>query len=342
MLAAVPVLVAAAAAVLAVTGAGAHDGGRPGAAGEHREGRAGRSGGDGLPGRDPDLSPRSPYAAVNQADGVYTELPASGDKIGCGDVLYRVDDAPGAAAVRHGPGLPRPARGHDGPGRPAAQPNLHLAPAAASPRARRRHSRGSSTPGACTRPERSRSAPRSSCPKPVRIAKVSGQLGGAARPGAPVLSATSDQLLVQVALDPSEQGAVKKGDRAQITLPGNTPVSGRVEGFGRVAQTRGRTASPPTRPSRPTSASTTRRRRAGSTRLRSRSTSRPRASRTSSASRSPRSSARSGGGFAVEVVRAGGRRDLVAVQLGLFDTGGGRVQVDGALRAGDSVVVPSL
>ena len=50
---------------------------------------------------------------------------------------------------------------------------------------------------------------------------------------------------------------------------------------------------------------------------------------------------RSGGGFAVEVVRDGGRRELVAVQLGLFDTGGGRVQVEGDLRAGDRVVVPS-
>jgi multidrug efflux pump subunit AcrA (membrane-fusion protein) len=51
---------------------------------------------------------------------------------------------------------------------------------------------------------------------------------------------------------------------------------------------------------------------------------------------------RSGGGYAVEVVHAGARRALVAVRLGLFDTGGGRVQVDGDLHAGDAVVVPSL
>jgi hypothetical protein len=50
---------------------------------------------------------------------------------------------------------------------------------------------------------------------------------------------------------------------------------------------------------------------------------------------------KSGRGFAVEVVRAGGRRELVAVQLGLFDTAGGRVQVEGDLREGDRVVVPS-
>ncbi len=50
---------------------------------------------------------------------------------------------------------------------------------------------------------------------------------------------------------------------------------------------------------------------------------------------------RSGGGFAVEVVRADGRRELVAVPLGLFDTAAGRVQVEGELAAGERVVVPS-
>ena len=49
---------------------------------------------------------------------------------------------------------------------------------------------------------------------------------------------------------------------------------------------------------------------------------------------------KSGGGFAVEVVRAGGPRELVAVKLGLFDTAGGRVEVD--LGEGNYVVVPSV
>ena len=31
---------------------------------------------------------------INQARGVYTSLPDSGDKVGCGGVLYRVDDKP--------------------------------------------------------------------------------------------------------------------------------------------------------------------------------------------------------------------------------------------------------
>jgi hypothetical protein len=73
-------------------------------------------------------------------------------------------------------------------------------------------------------------------PESVRIATVSGELGALAQPGTQVLSATSDTLEVELALDPSQQGEVKKGDRAQITLPSNKSVTGRVDRLGRVAQ----------------------------------------------------------------------------------------------------------
>ncbi len=36
----------------------------------------------------------SPYSVINQARGIYTELPEVGDKVDCGGVLYRVDDKP--------------------------------------------------------------------------------------------------------------------------------------------------------------------------------------------------------------------------------------------------------
>src|SRR5436190_23940615 len=36
----------------------------------------------------------SPFAVVNQAGGVYTQLPEAGHKVGCGGVLYRVDNRP--------------------------------------------------------------------------------------------------------------------------------------------------------------------------------------------------------------------------------------------------------
>ena len=34
------------------------------------------------------------YPVINHARGVYTQLPENGDKVGCGGVLYRVDDKP--------------------------------------------------------------------------------------------------------------------------------------------------------------------------------------------------------------------------------------------------------
>jgi hypothetical protein len=36
----------------------------------------------------------SPYAVINRARGTYTKLADAGDKIDCGDVLYRVNDNP--------------------------------------------------------------------------------------------------------------------------------------------------------------------------------------------------------------------------------------------------------
>jgi hypothetical protein len=51
--------------------------------------------------------------------------------------------------------------------------------------------------------------------------------------------------------------------------------------------------------------------------------------------------ARSGGGYAVEVVGTPGRNHLVPVSLGLFDDADGLVQVTASgLAAGQSVVVP--
>jgi multidrug efflux pump subunit AcrA (membrane-fusion protein) len=52
--------------------------------------------------------------------------------------------------------------------------------------------------------------------------------------------------------------------------------------------------------------------------------------------------ARSGGGYAVEVVDPGGTHHLVSVSLGLFDDADGLVQVTGSgLAAGQEVVVPT-
>jgi multidrug efflux pump subunit AcrA (membrane-fusion protein) len=185
-------------------------------------------------------------------------------------------------------------------------------------------------------------------PGSVRIAQVIGELGGSAQPGAQVLYATSDRLEVQVNLEPSQQSEVKEGDRAQITLPGNKSATGKVDRLGRVAQT-------PTGQNANASA----RQQVGAVTIPA-YISLDDPATASGLDKAPVQVSittrgvenalsvpvtalvgKSGGGFAVEVVRPNGRRELVAVKLGLFDTAGGRVQVEGELGEGDQVVVPS-
>ncbi len=297
----------------------------------------------------------SPYPVINRARGVYTSLPDSGDKVGCGGVLYRVDDRPVVLLCGTVPAY----RGlHVGlKGRDVRQLNRNLHQLGYDTDAHVRIDPGdnaftSKTEQALGVLQRKKGVGVTGAlaiddavflPVAVRVAKVTGQVGGSAGPGAPVLSATSDRLHVQVNLDPSQQGEVKKGDRAQITLPGNTPVTGRVAGFGRVAQTPAGQGSEPADATIPTFISLDDPAKAGgldqapvevdiTTKGVDDALSVPVTALVG----------KSGGGFAVEVVRAGERRELVAVKLGLFDTGGGRVQVEGDLRAGDSVVVPSI
>jgi hypothetical protein len=179
-------------------------------------------------------------------------------------------------------------------------------------------------------------------PESVRIATVTGELGGSAGPGAQVAQATSDTLEVQVNLDPSQQGEVKKGDRAQITLPGNTSATGKVDRLGRVAQLpdgQDNNAGIATIPAFISLDDPEKARGLDRAPVQVEMTTKG----VENALSVPVTAivGKSGGGFAVEVVRADGRRELVAVKLGLFDTAGGRVQAEGDLRVGDRVVVPS-
>jgi hypothetical protein len=179
-------------------------------------------------------------------------------------------------------------------------------------------------------------------PESVRIAAVTGELGGTAPPGAQVAQATSNTLKVQVALDPSQQGEVKTGDRVQITLPDNTSVAGKVDRLGRVAQVpagQNTGAGAATIPAYISLDDPERARGLDQAPVHVEITTKG----VKNALNVPVTAivGKSGGGFAVEVVRADGRRDLVAVKLGLFDTAGGRVQVEGDVRVGDRVVVPS-
>ena len=297
----------------------------------------------------------SPYPAINQARGVYTSLPDNGDKVGCGGVLYRVDDNPVMLLCGTVPayrGLHMGVKGRDVR---QLNRNLHQLHADADAHVHIHPSDddfGVKTKKALKVLQHHKGLPVTGAldigdavflSEPVRIAKVTAELGGSARPGAPVLTATSDMLQVQVNLDPSQQGEVRKGDRAQITLPGNTPVTGRVEGFGRVAQApagQGSAAADATIPTFISLDDPAKARGLDRAPVQVDITTKG----VDSALSVPVTAlvGKSGGGFAVEVVRAGERRELVAVRLGLFDTANGRVQVEGRLDHNDLVVVPSI
>jgi hypothetical protein len=294
----------------------------------------------------------SSYPLFNQARGTYTELPSVGDRVDCGEVLYRVDDKPVLLLCGSTPAYRVLSQGDRGPDVAELNTNLvHLGYATRAQLAPSFDSFSSATAAALEKLQsklgenRTRSlgfGRATFLPESVRISAVSGELGGTAPPGAQVARATSSTLEVQVALDPSQQDEVETGDRVQITLPDNTSVSGKVDRLGRVAQVpagQNTGAGAATIPAYISLDDPGRARGLDQAPVQVEITTKG----VENALSVPVTAivGKSGGGFAVEVVRVDGRRELVTVKLGLFDSAGGRVQVDGDLRVGDRVVVPS-
>jgi peptidoglycan hydrolase-like protein with peptidoglycan-binding domain len=288
----------------------------------------------------------SPYSAINQAGGTYTELPDEGDKVDCGDVLYRVDDDPvlllcgRLPAYRdldigdRGNDVRQLNRNLDELGYDIDPGSIDFTWETEKALEELQHDKGSDVTGELDIDDAV------FLPRSVRIAKVTGDLGGPARPGAEVAQATSDTLEVQVDLDASQQGEVEKGARARITLPGNTSVKGRVDRLGSVARTAGQNdVGAATIPAYIALGDPGKARGLDRAPVQVDITTEGVASALSV----PVTAlvGKAGGGFAVEVVSDGGQRELVAVELGLFDTADGRVEVEGDLHEGDRVVVPS-
>src|ERR1700730_18285305 len=190
----------------------------------------------------------SPYSVINQALGRDTELPDDGDKVECGDVFYRVDNRPVLLLCGTVPAYRDLYFGDVGKDVGQLNRNLHTlgydakagvdidpdynAFTEKTVRAFQllQHDKGFSVTGVLAIGDAV------FLPESVRIAKVSGELGGPAQPGAMLLDATSDTPEVQVDLAPSQPGQVLPGDGARITLPGNKSVTGKVDRLGRVAQ----------------------------------------------------------------------------------------------------------
>jgi peptidoglycan hydrolase-like protein with peptidoglycan-binding domain len=69
-----------------------------------------------------------------------------------------------------------------------------------------------------------------------RVGSVTTTVGAAAQPGAELLETTSTRALVTVDLDARRQDLVRKGDRVQVELPSGRTVTGTITRVGTVAQ----------------------------------------------------------------------------------------------------------
>ena len=201
-------------------------------------------------------------------------------------------------------------------------------------------------------------------PTALRVSLVSAQLGGTAQSGQTVLQASSTARQVQVAVDASQQADVAVGDTVTITLPNDRTTPGVVSSAGTVAACTAASASGGSSSSSATPGTDSCSSGGSGT------TSTPSVevevipSDPSAMSRWDQAPvqvtvttasvpgalvvpvtallARSGGGYAVEVVDREGTHHLVPVSLGLFDDADGLVQVTGSgLAAGQQVVVPT-
>jgi len=161
-----------------------------------------------------------------------------------------------------------------------------------------------------------------------------------------VLTATSTTRQVSIALDASEQSEVAVGDKVTITLPNNKTTAGVISSVGTVATTPPSSGSGTSGSSNPTitvlvkptdpSATGTWDQASVNVTITT--------GTVSDALVVPVAALKAqAGGYAVEVVAAGGVRSLVPVSLGLFDDADGLVQVTGTnLASGQQVVVPKL
>jgi hypothetical protein len=177
-------------------------------------------------------------------------------------------------------------------------------------------------------------------PAALRISQVTGSLGGPA--SGPVLKATSDEHVVTIALDAAQQSEVKAGDTVSITLPDGMTTPGTVSSVGTVATTSSGSGGSGSTPTIPVTVQLTHPRAAGSLDQAPVTVNITTGSVTNVLAVPVGALlARSSGGYAVEVVGAGSTRRLVPVGTALFDDADGLVQVSGALRPGQRVVVPA-
>ena len=314
------------------------------------------------------------YSVINQARGTFTMLPAAGQVISQGRVLYRVNDRPVVLLYGSTPAYRTLSAGASGPDVAELNADLVALGYGKSAQLRPRSVFGPATTTALQKLQAAVGVTQNGTlvlgqavfePTAVRVTTVSGQLGGSGQPGETVIQGTSTTRQVQVALDASQQTRMAVGDKVSITLPDNQTTPGVVSSVATVATCPSSSGAGGSNPGSSSAAPGTDTCSSGGS-----GTATPTITvdvtfsdpaATGKWDQAPVQVgittdsvpdalvvpvtallAQSSGGYAVEVVGAGARNHLVPVSLGLFDDAHGLVQVTGpGLSAGQDVVVPS-
>jgi hypothetical protein len=295
------------------------------------------------------------YSAVNQAQGTVTALPAVGQVITQGQVLYGVNNEPvvllyGATPASRS--LAEGASASDVTGPDVAELNADLVALGYVTSAEIPSGTDDFTYWTKVGVEKLQKALGVTqngtlalgqavfLPTAVRVTAVSATLGSPAAPGQPVFTGTSTTRQVSIALDAAQQSEIAVGDKVNITLPSGTTTPGVVSSVGTVAIA-GQSGGSPTITVEVTPTDPTATGRLDQAPVQVSITT----ATASDALVVPVNAllALSTGGYAVEVVGADGFHHLADVSLGLFDDADGDVQVTGSgLAAGQRIVVPAL
>jgi multidrug efflux pump subunit AcrA (membrane-fusion protein) len=177
-------------------------------------------------------------------------------------------------------------------------------------------------------------------PVAIRVTQITGSLGGP--DSGPVLQATSDEHVVTIPLDVSQEGEVQAGDRVTVTLPDGSSAPGAIASVGTVATTSQSDSGDGAVTTVPVTVTLTDPGAAGSL-----DQAPVTVYITTAAERDvlavPVTAllARSPGEYVVEVAGPDNARRYVPVTPGIFDDNSGLVQVSGALSPGQRVVVAS-
>jgi multidrug efflux pump subunit AcrA (membrane-fusion protein) len=287
------------------------------------------------------------YSVQGQGGGTLTWLPAAGQVISQGHVLYRVDN--GTPVVLLYGSVPDWRTLDEGvTGADVSQLNHDLVALGYasgshisalgwdyfSSETAHGVQRLESAAGVSSPPE---SLPLGSVvfePDALLVSAVPGSLGGPA--DGQVLAATSDQHVVTIPVSTSQETGVAVGDPVTVTLPDGASTSGKISSVGTVATGTSANATIQvtvalTDPS------------AAGTLDQAPVTVYVTVATASDVLVVPVGAliAQATGGYSVEVAGAGNTRRLVPVTVGIFDDSSGAVQVTGALTPGEHVVVPA-